>query len=68
MTMAVIDSTSEVSASNEAEKKLFIGQLPFNVSEKTLEAEFGQFGKVEEAIIVRERRQDDVGFMGPMHG
>jgi RNA recognition motif-containing protein len=37
------------------ENKIYVGNLPFNVTEKDLENFFSQFGKVTEVSIVKDR-------------
>ncbi len=37
------------------EKKLFVGNLPFSMSESDLETAFGEFGTVESAVVIRDR-------------
>ena len=39
-------SSRDYQSSNNRENQLFIGRLPRNVSEKTVEDKFGQYGKM----------------------
>ena len=36
-------------------KKLYVGNLPYSVTEESLEALFSQFGPVESVVIIKDR-------------
>jgi len=36
-------------------KKLYVGNLPYSVTEESLEALFSQFGSVESTVIIKDR-------------
>ncbi|MGD9107823.1 MAG: RNA-binding protein [Gammaproteobacteria bacterium] len=36
-------------------KKLYVGNLPYSVTEESLESLFSQFGQVESVVIIKER-------------
>jgi len=36
-------------------KKLYVGNLPYSVTEEALEALFSQFGPVESVVIIKDR-------------
>lgn len=37
------------------EKRLFVGNLPYNMSESDLEAAFSEHGQVVSAVVIRDR-------------
>jgi len=37
------------------EKRLFVGNLPYNMSEGDLETAFGEHGQVVSAVVIRDR-------------
>ncbi len=46
--------------------KIYVGNLPYNVSEQDLESAFEQFGDIEEIIIIKDRntgRSKGFGFV-----
>jgi len=37
------------------EKKLFVGNLPYNMTDAELEQTFSEYGSVESAVVIRDR-------------
>ncbi len=37
------------------EKKLFVGNLPYSMTDADLEQTFGAYGSVESAVVIRDR-------------
>lgn len=37
------------------EKKLFVGNLPYNMTDAELEQTFSEYGAVESAVVIRDR-------------
>lgn len=37
------------------QNKIYVGNLPFGVTEETLQAEFSKYGKVEELLLIKDR-------------
>ncbi|MCW8398101.1 RNA-binding protein [Legionella sp. PATHC038] len=37
------------------QNKIFVGNLPFGVTEETLQAEFSKYGKVDELLLIKDR-------------
>ena len=37
------------------QNKIYVGNLPFGVTEETLQAEFSKYGKVDELLLIKDR-------------
>lgn len=35
--------------------KIYVGNLPFQISESQLESEFGKFGEIKEIVLIKDR-------------
>ncbi len=53
------------------EKKLFVGNLPYNMTDADLEQTFSAYGSVESAVVIRDRdtgRSRGFGFVEMANG
>ncbi len=51
---------------NANENRIYVGNLPFNISEEDFKAKFATFGPVDEVVLVRDRitgRSKGFGFV-----
>lgn len=37
------------------QNKIYVGNLPFGITEETLQAEFSKYGKVDELLLIKDR-------------
>jgi cold-inducible RNA-binding protein len=53
------DSSRELEVAGQrresVEKKLFVGNLPYNMTDAELEQTFSEYGTVESAVVIRDR-------------
>lgn len=48
------------------QNKIYVGNLPFGVTEETLQAEFSKYGKIAELLLIKDRftgHTKDFGFI-----